>query len=63
VGAAQEARLNKAAVNIRHPGRDILPELKLLVAFADLDRAQLTGPVVDVLKQVAMDRPEMSKVE
>ena len=43
-------------MDVRHAGLDELAELELLAAFADLDRAQLAGPVVDILKQVPMDR-------
>ena len=50
-------------MNVRHAGLDVLPELELLVALADLDGAQLAGPLVDVLKQMAMDRTEMREVE
>jgi len=32
-------------MNVRHPGLDELPELELLRALADLDRAKLAGPV------------------
>ena len=48
---AQKTRLHKSTVNVRHAGLDVLPELELLVALADLDGAQLAGPLVDVLKQ------------
>jgi hypothetical protein len=30
-------------------------ELELLQALADLDSADFSGPIVDVLKQMAMD--------
>ena len=51
------------AVNVGHAGLDVLAELELLAALADLDRAQLTGPVVDILEEVAMDGAEMSEVK
>ena len=59
----QEAGSREAAVNVRHAGLDELAELELLAALADLDRAQFAGPVVDVLKEVAMDRAQMGEVE
>jgi hypothetical protein len=59
----QEARLNEAAVNVGHASRNVLPELELLVAFADLHGAQLTGPVVDILEQVTMDCAQVLQIE
>ncbi len=59
----QEAGADEPAVNVAHSGLDELAELKLLAALADLDRAQFTGPVVDVLKQVMMDGAQMGEVE
>src|SRR5262245_36189952 len=47
----QEAGPHEAAMDVRHAGLDEFPKLKLLPALADLDRAQLAGPVADVLKQ------------
>jgi hypothetical protein len=32
-------------MNIRHPGLDEPAKLELLTALADLDRAQIAGPV------------------
>ena len=62
-GFAQQAGANEPAVDIGHPGFDELAKLELLAALADLDRAQLAGPVVHVLEQVAMDGAKMGQVE
>ena len=40
-----------------------MPELELLRTLADFDGTQLARPVINVLKQVAMDRAEMRQVE
>ena len=40
-----------------------MPELELLVALADLDRAQFAGPVVDVLEEMAVDRERVIEIE
>src|SRR2546423_3270450 len=61
--AAQQAAAHEPSVNVRHAGFDVLPELELLVALADLDGAQLASPVVDVLEQMAVDRAQVGKVE
>jgi hypothetical protein len=37
--------------------------LELLGALADLDGAQLAGPVVDVLEEMAMDGAEVGQIE
>jgi hypothetical protein len=59
----QKARTFEAAVNIGHSGMDVLPKLELLAALADLDRAQFSGPVVDVLEEMAMDGAQVDQVE
>jgi hypothetical protein len=48
--AVQESRLRQPPVHVAHTGGDILPELKLISALADLDGAKLSGPVIDVLE-------------
>src|SRR4051812_6587811 len=48
--AAQESRLRQPPVYVAHTGGDILPELKLISAFADLDGAKLPSPVIDILE-------------
>jgi hypothetical protein len=50
-------------MNIGHAGFDKPVELKLVTALGDLDGPQLTGPAEDVLKEVAVDRAEVSEVE
>jgi len=50
-------------VNIRHAGVDVLPELELLRALADLDCTDFARPVVDVLEQVTVDGLEVSKIK
>lgn len=59
----QDVAANEAAVNVSHSGLDVLPELELLFALADLDGAQFAGPVIDVLEQMAMDRAQMGQIE
>ena len=60
---SQEPSLLEAPVNVRHSGFDELAKLKLVAVLGDLDGAQLARPIVDVLKQVSMDRAEVGKVE
>lgn len=57
----KKLRAQQPPMDVGHAGLDVLAELELLVALADLDRAQLAGPVVDVLEQVAMDRAQVSR--
>src|SRR5687768_18214923 len=59
----QEAGAFQTTVDVRHAGLDELAELALLTAFADLDRAELSGPVVDILEQVAVDRAQVLQIE
>ena len=59
----EEARPDEPAVHVRHAGLDVAAKLELLAALADLDRAQLTGPVVNVLEQMAVDRAKVREVE
>jgi len=40
----QKRELNKAAANVRHAGLDVLPELELLRALADLDGGAVRRP-------------------
>lgn len=60
---AQEPRPGKPTMNVRHAGVDVLAELKLLRAFADLDSADFASPWVDVLEQMAMDSLEMREIK
>ncbi len=50
-------------MNIVHAGLNVAPELKLVTAFVDLNSAQFARPIVHVLKQVAVNGTEMSKIE
>ena len=61
--ALQEFSLHQTARHVVHSSLNVASELKLMAAFADLDRAQLACPIVDVLKQVAVNGAEMSKIE
>jgi hypothetical protein len=59
----EESRSAQATMNIRHAGCDVLQELELLRALADLDRADFASPFVDILEQVAVDRLKMGEVQ
>ncbi len=50
-------------MNVGHAGFDILPELKLVTAFGQFNGTKLACPVINVLKQVTMDMPQMGEVE
>jgi hypothetical protein len=50
-------------MNIGHAGVDVAPELKLVPAFVDFDRARFTRPIVHVLKQMAVNGTQMSKIK
>src|SRR6266704_3488313 len=50
-------------MNIGHAGLNVAPELKLMAALVNLDRAQLACPIVDVLKEVVMDCAKMLQIE
>ena len=50
-------------MNVGHAGRNVLPELELIAAFEDFDRAQFARPIVDVLEQVAVDGTKMGQIE
>lgn len=63
IEACEKSGGRQPAVNIGHSGFDILAELELLAAFVEFDGADFTGPIVDVLKQVAVNRFQMLKVE
>ena len=52
-----------AAVNVRHAGGDEPSRLKPALALGDVDGAELARPFVDVLEQVAVDRPQVVEVE
>ena len=59
----EKSSAREPAVDIRHPGWDVLTELELASAFGDFDGAQLPRPVIDILKEVAMDGTKMGQVE
>ena len=59
----QEARALKPPMNVGHAGVDEPAKLKLRPALADLDGADLAGPLIDVLKQVMMDGSQMVDIE
>ena len=61
--SCQELRPCQSPMNVRQAGVDILTELELLRAFADLNSSYFTGPFVDVLEQVTMNGLEMGKIE
>ncbi len=61
--ACEKSRPHQPTMDIAHAGLNILPELELLGIFADLDRAQFAGPIVDILEQMAMNGLQMSKIE
>src|ERR1700723_2007973 len=63
IETAQETRGAEAAANVSHPGLDETTELELMAILADLDDAQLAGPVIDVLKEGAMDGLQVREVE
>jgi hypothetical protein len=50
-------------VDICHSGLDVAPKLELVPTLVDFDRSQLACPFIDVLKQVAVDSPEMCEIE
>ncbi len=47
---AEEFRGAQAAVHVLHACSDILAELELMAALGDFDRANIAGPVVNVLE-------------
>ena len=55
--------LHDLAMHVVHTGLDVLPELKLAPSLGHLHGADLPGPVVDVLKQMEVDGPQVSEVE
>jgi hypothetical protein len=50
-------------MNIRHASLDELPKLKLLATPVDFNRPQLSRPIVNVLKQMAVNRSKMDEIE
>ncbi len=50
-------------MHVGHSSVNKLPKLELLRALADLDSADFSGPIVNVLEQVAMDSLQMYEVE
>ena len=50
-------------MDVCHSSLDVAPELELVPALVDFDRAQFSGPLIDILKQVAVDSPEMCEIE
>ena len=63
VQPSQKIGLHKPAVDVGHAGRDVLAELKLVAALGNLHGPQLTGPRIEVLKKMAVDRPKMREIE
>lgn len=61
--ATQKASFDEAAVNIRHPGFDILPELKLTFAHGNLHGTNLPRPFIHILEKVTADCLQVSKIE
>lgn len=59
----QEIARGKAAVNIGHAVLNEAAELKLAPAFGNLDGANLARPIIDVLKQMAMEGFQVAEVE
>jgi hypothetical protein len=63
VHSAQVVRHHEAPMDICHARLDVSPELELVAVFGDLYGPDLSRPVVDILEEVAMDRPQVEKVE
>ena len=58
--ALEKSGAGQPAMHIRHPGRDVLAELKLVSALEDFDGAKFAGPVVDILEQMTVDGAKVS---
>lgn len=63
VQPAQERSRFQPAVNVRHPGFNVTAQLELLPAFRYFDCPGFSRPIVDILKQVPVDRLEMIKIK
>jgi len=50
-------------MHVVHSTLNVAPELKLMTAFVDLDRARLPCPVVDILEKMAIDCAKMLQIE
>lgn len=61
--AFQEVGFDEAAVHVTHARLDVLTELELVPVPGNLDGAELSRPVVDILKKVPVNGPEMIEVE
>ncbi len=60
---AEKAGLFQPPVNIGHAGLDELAKLELTSTLVDLDGAKLPRPVVGVLKEMAMDGPQVAEIK
>jgi len=60
---AKEVLRNEAAVNVGHSGSDELAEYELTPVLRDLDDAKLSGPVVDILEEMAVDGLQMGEIK
>ena len=61
--APEIPRRHDPAMYVRHARPDEPSRLKPTAALGDLDGANFARPFIDVLKQMAVDRPQMIEVE
>ena len=59
----QHVARDQPAMNVSHARFNVADELKPRSALAHIDGANLPGPVIDVLEQMAVDGPQMCEVE
>ena len=54
---------SNAAVNIGHAVLDVLAEHELTAAFGNFDHAKFPGPIIHVLKKMAVNRLKVRKIK
>lgn len=56
-------RLDGPPVNVGHAGLDVLAEHELIPALVEFDDANLSGPVIHILEQMAVNCLKMGEIE
>ena len=61
--APEEVSPIEPPVDVGHACFDETSELESMAALGNLDRAHFAGPIVDILKEMAVDRPQVDQIE
>ena len=63
VETAKSVCLEYSGMYVGHARRNVAAKLELMTAFGNFDRADFSGPLIDVLKQMPVNCAKMSEIE